>query len=124
MPFFNPRSREKIMVSSLFGRQLKLGMASLFFLSCSSEYEIQAEKPNVNPGDVKHEAIHMHVRRKVTQCSTTQRNAKIQSNPRTPGNSEIPGTGNPTKDPGEPGLRVASAIGPLRKQMEGGERNE
>ena len=79
----------------------------------------------MNPGNVKHEAMHMHMRRKVTQCSTTQRNAKSLSNPRTPGNSEIPGTGNPTKDPGESRLRVARAIGSLSQDKEGRrERNE
>ena len=77
----------------------------------------------MNQGNVKHETIHMHVRRKVTQCSTMQCNAKSQSNPRTPGNSEISGTGNPTKDLGEPRQRVASAIGSL-SQTNGGRREE
>ena len=60
----------------------------------------------------------MHVRRKVTQCNTTQCNAKSKSNPKTPGNSEISGTGNPTKDLGEPRQRVAIAIGSLSQTNE------
>ena len=40
----------------------------------------------------------------------------------TPGNSEIPGAGTATKAPGEPRLRVASAVGSLSQTN--GERRE
>ena len=53
------------------------------------EVQLKGKYSNVNQDTVKHETIHMHVRRRVTQCSTTQYNAKSQSNPKTPGNSEI-----------------------------------
>ena len=82
------------------------------------EVQFKAKQSNVNQGNVKHEAIHMHVRRKVTQRNTMQRNAKIPSNPRIPGNSEIP-----KKDPGEPKLMVASAIGSLSR-TKGGRRED
>ena len=49
------------------------------------------------------------------QCSARNCNAlqRARSPPRNPRNSEIPGTGNPRKDPEEPRLGVASAIGSL-----------
>ena len=87
------------------------------------EVQFKAKQSNVNQGNVKHEAIHMHVRRKAMQCNTMQCSAKSRSKRETPGNSEIPGTGNPKKDPGEPRLRVASAIGSL-SQTKGGRREE
>ena len=34
------------------------------------EVQFKAKQSNVNQGNVKHEAMHMHVRRKATQCNT------------------------------------------------------
>ena len=62
---------------------------------------------------VKHEAKRMHMRRKSMQCTTMHCATKNRSTPRNPWNSVIPGTGNPRKDPEEPRLGVASAVGPL-----------
>ena len=65
--------------------------------------QLKAKRSNVNQCHVKREPIQMHMR-----C-----NARSRTNPRNPGNSEIPGTGNPRKDPGEPRLGVKSAIASL-----------
>ena len=84
---------------------------------------MQGKEEQYEPMHAKHKTIHMHMRRKALQCNTMQCTAKSRSNRRNPGYSEIPGTGNPRKDPEEPRLGVASAIGSL-SQTKGGMREE
>ena len=63
------------------------------------------------------------MRCKATQCNAMQHSARSRTDYRKPGKSDIPGTWNPRKDPREPRLGVASAIGSL-PQTKGGRREE
>ena len=72
--------------------------------------QFKAKQSNVSKSNAKHEAKHMHMRRKAMQCTTMQYTTKSRSIPRNPRNSEIPGTGIPRKDSEEPRLGIASAI--------------
>ena len=71
----------------------------------------QSNTEQCEQGNVKHKTIHMQIRRRAPS-SNMQELSETQE-PREP---REPGTGSPSKDSGETGLKVASTIGSFRER--------
>ena len=77
----------------------------------------QGNTEQCEQGNVKHKAIHMQMRRRALPSNTVQRKTMQElSEPQEPREPREPGTGSPSKDSGEAGLKVASAIGRFRER--------